>query len=66
MAILTYISGYPIFNSNKEARDYGESINVRGTHVHRYSKGPHVYRVGYMAGETHQQLLERKNTNYNK
>jgi len=65
MAILTYIDGYPLFNSNKEARDYGNKNNIVGTHVHRYKKGPHNYRVGYMAGETHKKLIDKKNTNYN-
>ena len=60
MAILTYIDGYPLFNSNKEARDYGESINIKGTHVHRYKKGPHNYRVGYMSGDTHEALITKK------
>ena len=57
MAILTYIDGHPLFNSNKEARDHGKTLSLKGTHVHRYSKGPHNYRTGYMAGATHDSLI---------
>ena len=60
MAILTYIDGRPLFSSNKEARDYGRKNNLEGTHIHRYRKGPHNYRVGYMAGNTHGELFIRK------
>ena len=57
MAILTYINGFPLFNSHKEAIDYGLIIGIPGTHVPRYKIGPHTYRSGYMIGDTHEVLM---------
>ena len=53
MAILTYIDGFPLFSSHKEARDYGLENGITGVHVHRYKVGPNNYRSGYMAGTMH-------------
>ena len=57
MAIIKTVDGRPLFSKAREALDYGKKNNLEGYHLHRYSVGPNMYRTGYMAGETHEAVL---------
>ena len=48
MAIITLISGAPLFQSAREAMVYGKANNLTGYHIHVYQG-----QTGYMAGANH-------------
>jgi hypothetical protein len=50
MAILTTISGVPLFSTIEEALAWGSSRGLSGYHIHNFQG-----QVGYMGGATHQQ-----------
>tara|TARA_R110002020_G_scaffold452465_1_gene666855 strand:+ start:651 stop:896 length:246 start_codon:yes stop_codon:yes gene_type:complete len=50
MAIITTMSGIPLFDNLQEALTYGSVRNLSGYHTH-YFQG----QLGYMAGATHAQ-----------
>ena len=52
MAILTIISGIPLFSTEGEATAWGASRGLSGFHTHNYNG-----EVGYMGGLDHSQAL---------
>ena len=49
MALLTRITGIPLFSTVNEALAYAEAEDSQGYHTHRYKN-----IVGYMGGVTHE------------
>jgi len=48
MPILTTIDGVPLFNTIREALDWGYSVGLTGYHTHQY-----LGKTGYMGGVDH-------------
>ena len=65
MAILTTISGIPLFSTVEEALAWAQQNGLSGYHTHSYQG-----QIGYMGGQTHTQATPtvtassiRRNTN---
>jgi len=60
MAVITLISGAPLFQSAREAMIYGKANNITGYHIHVYQG-----QTGYMAGANHSKATGTTSNNNN-